>query len=165
MSADKSLPNVILREPTPADVGVFFEQQKDDEANFMVAFTMKDPADKEVFWARWDRILGNGDIHKRTIIYNGEIAGNITSFEMFGELSIGYWLGKAFWGKGIATQAVALFLGEYSVRPLFARVAKDNIGSRRVLQKNGFVVVGEDKGFANARGAEIEEYILKLEKG
>ena len=48
------------------------------------------------------------------------------------------------------------------MRPLYARAAKDNIGSRRVLEKCGFVVIGEDKGYAHARGMETEEVVLRL---
>jgi L-amino acid N-acyltransferase YncA len=40
--------------------------------------------------------------------------------------------------------------------------AKDNVASLRVLEKCGFTVVGYEKGFANARGEEIEEVILEL---
>ena len=38
-----------------------------------------------------------------------------------------------------------------------------NPASQRVLQKCGFVIVGDDRGFANARAAETEEYLLRLE--
>jgi RimJ/RimL family protein N-acetyltransferase len=81
---------------------------------------------------------------------------------MFDEPEIGYWIDKTYWGKGVATRALALFLEEIELRPLYARVAKDNQGSIRVLEKCGFIRHGEDKGFANARGAEVEEYILML---
>ena len=84
------------------------------------------------------------------------------SFRMEGDLEITYWLGRDYWGKGIATQALALFLGEVDTRPIHARVAKDNIGSKRVLEKCGFEVVGESRWFANARNKEIDELILKL---
>ena len=43
-----------------------------------------------------------------------------------------------------------------------ARAAADNAASLRVLAKCGFEVVGEDRGFANARGEEIDEYVLEL---
>ena len=75
-----------------------------------------------------------------------------------------YWLGREFWGKGIATWALTEFLVFEQCRPIYARVAKDNLASLRVLQKCGFVITGEDKGFANARGQETEEYILIKEK-
>jgi RimJ/RimL family protein N-acetyltransferase len=47
--------------------------------------------------------------------------------------------------------------------PIYARVVKDNIASLRVLEKCGFDICGESKGFADARGQEFEEFILRLE--
>ena len=78
------------------------------------------------------------------------------------EPEVSYWLGKEFWGKGIATWALGEFLEFDRSRPMYARVAKDNLASLRVLQKCGFVIQGEDKGFANAREQEVEEFILIL---
>ena len=43
-----------------------------------------------------------------------------------------------------------------------ARVAKENLGSIRVLGKCGFEVTGEARGFANARGERVEELLLSL---
>jgi len=153
---------VQLRNIQPDDLAIFFEQQRDPDANYMAAFTSKNPEDRAAFDAHWQRVLGNDAITKQTILYNEAIAGHILQFEQFGEPGVSYWIGKSFWGKGIATRALQLFLEQIETRPLFARAAKDNAGSVRVLQKCGFEIVGEDKGFANARGAEIEEYILKL---
>lgn len=84
------------------------------------------------------------------------------SFEYLGDLLVGYWIGKVFWGKGIATAALTEFLRRQTARPLNARAAKDNLASLRVLQKCGFVVTGADKSFAHARNAEIEELLLTL---
>ena len=72
-------------------------------------------------------------------------------------------LGKKHWGKGVATQALKKLLQEMTHRPLFARAAKDNIGSVRVLQKCDFKIIGENKGFAQGRGEETEEYIFRLD--
>src|SRR5438128_2439462 len=83
-------------------------------------------------------------IVNKTILYNGQVAGNIAKFTMFGQPEIGYWIGKEFWGKGIATQALAAFLKTIPIRPIFAAAAKDNLGSLRVLQKCGFVITGYD---------------------
>ena len=154
---------VRLRETTPGDVDIFFRQQLDPDAIWMAAFTGKDPADRAAFAARWARILGDETMVKRTVIYEGQVAGHVASFERDGEPEITYWLGREFWGKGIATLALAGFLREHTQRPLHARVAKDNKGSLRVLEKCGFRVTGEDRGFANARGEEIEEYVLTLD--
>ncbi len=155
--------NVLLRDVADSDLPIFFEQQLDPDANYMAAFTARDPADREAFMAHWAKIRGDAAITTKTILCDGQVAGNIACFEEFGELEIGYWIGKQYWGKSIATKALAAFLGHVKTRPLHARVAKDNIASLRVLQKCGFAIRGEDKGFAGARGAEVEEYILKLE--
>ena len=76
------------------------------------------------------------------------------------EREVSYWLGKESLGRGIAIQALSLYLEIIILRPLYARVAKDNLGSVRVLEKCGFGSIGTDKGFANARGKEIEEVIM-----
>jgi RimJ/RimL family protein N-acetyltransferase len=49
-------------------------------------------------------------------------------------------------------------------RPLHARVASDNVASHRVLEKCGFRVIANERGFAEARSAEIEELMLRLEE-
>lgn len=154
--------NLELRDVIESDLAIFFEQQLDEEANYMAAFTVDDPTDRKAFDAHWGRIMANDAITKQTIVFEGKVVGNISFFEMFEKPSIGYWLGKDYWGKGIATKAVSLFLEKITTRPLYARVAKDNIGSRRVLEKSGFKIIGNDKGFAHARGEETEEYILEL---
>lgn len=81
---------------------------------------------------------------------------------MQGDTEITYWIDRKFWGQGIATQALKIFLTIETVRPLFGRVAFNNFGSHKVLEKCGFNKIGTDKGFANARQEEIEEYIFKL---
>jgi len=155
--------NVLLRDVVEADLPIFFENQLDPEANHMAAFTAKDPTDRDAFMAHWRRNLGNKTGTIKTILFDGNVIGSVSSYEQEGDLEITYWLGKAYWGKGLATQALAKFLDHVKTRPLYARAVKDNIGSLRVLQKCGFTIVGEDKGFANARGTEVEEYILKLD--
>lgn len=156
---------ITLREVKKSDLPVFFEHQLDDDANRMAAFTHKDPSDRDAFYAHWAKILSDENIVLRTIVYSGQVAGNIVCHGWFGKPELSYWIGKGFWGKGIASRALMEFLGQVKERPLHARVAKDNIASIRVLAKNGFHVCGEDKGFSNARGEEVEEFIMKLEAG
>jgi RimJ/RimL family protein N-acetyltransferase len=153
---------VTLREVLPTDLSVFFEQQLDPEANFMAAFAANDPTDRSAFDDHWNYILNDPLITKRTILFNDQIAGTISSFEQFGSPSVSYWIGKEYWGKGIATKALTLLLAQLETRPLFARAAKDNLASIRVLQKCGFRICGHERGFANARQSEIDEVILKL---
>ena len=154
--------DIVLRDVTDDDLPIFFEQQLDPDANYMAAFTTKDPTDRDAFTAHWARIRADETIINRTILCDGQVAGRVASFDDFGQLEVTYWLGREFWGKGIATRALASLLAFQTTRPIYARAAKDNAASLRVLQKCGFVITGEDKGFANARGQEIEEYMLTL---
>jgi RimJ/RimL family protein N-acetyltransferase/catechol 2,3-dioxygenase-like lactoylglutathione lyase family enzyme len=154
--------DVLLREVREGDLPIFFEQQLDPAANYMAAFTAKDPADWEAFTTHWTRIRGDDRITIRTILFEARVAGYVASFERFGEPEVSYWIGKEYWGQGIATRALSEFLRHVPVRPLYARVAKDNAASIRVLKKCGFSVSGEDKGFSNARGEEVEELVLVL---
>lgn len=97
-----------------------------------------------------------------TILMGDRVIGSIAKFEMEGDAEITYWIEKSYWGQGLATTALRIFLTMETTRPIFGRAAFDNIGSQRVLEKSGFIKVGTDKGFANARQTEIEEFIYKL---
>ena len=154
--------DIVLRDVTDDDLPIFFEQQLDPDANYMAAFTSRDPSDRDAFMAHWARIRADETIINRTVVYDGQVAGSVASFEDAGQLEVTYWLGREFWGKGIATRALASLLAYQTTRPIYARAAKDNAASLRVLQKCGFVITGEDKGYANARGQETEEYMLTL---
>lgn len=153
---------IILRQTEIADLEDFFMFQLDNEASYLAAFTPKDPADKTAYLHKYTKLLNDPAIHMRTIIVNNIIAGSISKFVMEGEAEITYWIDKRFWRKGVATTALKKFLTIEDARPIFGRVAYDNIGSQKVLERSGFVKIGTDKGFANARQAEIEEFIYKL---
>jgi RimJ/RimL family protein N-acetyltransferase len=153
---------VLLRDVEESDLPIFFEHQLDPAANHMAAFTAEEPADRAAFTAHWNKILADGAITKKSILLDGQVAGYVVSFERFGKPEVSYWIGRQYWGQGLATKALSEFLKEFSQRPLYARAAKDNMASIRVLEKCAFEIVSEDKGFANARGREIEEFILVL---
>lgn len=155
-------PTVVFRDVTEDDLPVFFENQLDAEANRMAAFTAEDPADKNTFMEHWQRILADEAIVKKTVLFDGDVVGNVLAFEQFGEREVSYWIGREYWGKGIATKALSQFLGLVKTRPLYARAAKDNLASIRILEKCGFAVYGEDKGFSNARDEEVEEFVFRL---
>ncbi|GAB3160365.1 GNAT family N-acetyltransferase [Micromonospora sonneratiae] len=153
---------MVLREVEQDDLQVFFQHQLDSTANRMAAFTAEDPADLATFLARWSRFLTDETIVKRTIIIDSHVVGHIMSFVQDGDTEVTYWIDRAYWGRGIASQALAEFLTQVTTRPVHARVAKDNIGSQKVLQRCGFVIVGEDSGFAHGRGEVVEEFVLQL---
>jgi len=151
--------NVQLRSTIETDLPIFFEQQLEPDAIKMAAFPSRD---RTAFMAHWSKIIVDDSVLVKTILFNRDIAGNIVCFEQLGEREVGYWLGKEYWGKGIASQALAQFLDLIKTRPLYAHVAKHNLASKRVLEKCGFKVAAEDKFFSKIFGKDIEEYILIL---
>ena len=155
--------DLFLRDVVEDDLPLFFDFQLDPDANRMAAFIARDPTDREAFTAHWNKILVEPTCVIRTIVWDGQVVGSVSSYEESGRPEVTYWIGRAHWGKGIATRALTTFLAQVNTtRPIYARAAKDNLGSRRVLEKCGFRVIGEMKGFAKARGAEIEELLLEL---
>jgi RimJ/RimL family protein N-acetyltransferase len=132
----------LLRDVLESDLPVFFEHQSDPEATAMADFP---PRDREAFDAHWERILADPALVKKTIVFEDQVAGNAVSWEQDGRRLVGYWVGKEFWGKGLATQALTELIDELGARPLYAYVAKTNIGSIRVLEKCGFVRSDEDE--------------------
>lgn len=159
------LNDVLLRDVLESDLPIFFEHQLDPEANQMAAFTAKDPTNREAFLSHWHRIVAEPTNVIRTIVVGGQVVGSVSSYyEEADHPEVTYWLGKSFWGKGLASKALAEFLVQANpTRPIYARTAKDNLGSLRVLEKCGFTIVGEDKGFAHGRGTEVEEFLLALQ--
>jgi RimJ/RimL family protein N-acetyltransferase len=155
---------LLLRNTIKKDLDLFFQYQLDEEANYMAAFTSPDPYDKEKFYDKWEAIIKNKYIDYLSILFNNQIVGSIASFEMFGERNVSYWIDKKYWGKGIATKALTLFLNKYKSRPLFGRVAFDNYGSQQVLIKNGFIPFKEEMAYANARKKEILEIVYRLDQ-
>jgi RimJ/RimL family protein N-acetyltransferase len=99
------------------------------------------------------------------VLVEGELVGSVGCYQDQdgGDLEVTYWVRTDQWGRGIATAALAGLLVAVPQRPLFGRVAADNAGSARVLERNGFLLIGEDTGYAEARGAEIRELIYRLD--
>jgi RimJ/RimL family protein N-acetyltransferase len=153
---------VALREVHDSDLPVFYRQMNDPEAQRMAAFTAKDPADWDAFAAFWQRIRASADV-VRTVLADGDVVGSASVYGEPGEREVTYWVDRAYWGRGVATAALRHLLTEVPERPLYARAAADNEGSLRVLDKCGFRVSARARGFANARGEEIEELVLTLE--
>lgn len=135
------MPKVTLRPVLPADLPIFFQQQLDPEAVAMSAYPSKDGGE---FMRHWEGILKNKNVTARTIVYKEKVVGHIICWkEGAYEQRIGYWIGKEFWRRGIASAAVADFLSLVKIRPLFAEVANHNIASQKVLQKNRFMLHDE----------------------
>jgi len=153
---------VVLRDVADSDLPILFEYQKDPEASRMAAFLPRDPSDRDAFLMHWRRILSDPTKITKAILWNGQLAGTVGSFLLDGKPQITYWIGKEFWGNGIATQALTEFLRIVNNRPLYASTANDNVASIRVLEKCGFAMRGTAKAFAKTRGAEIDEVFFEL---
>ena len=155
---------VNLRPTEIEDLDTLFEFQTDKEGGYLAAFMPKDPTDKSAYISKYTKLLDDPRVNNQTITLDNIIVGSIAKFVMDGNTEITYWIDRKFWGQGIAKKAVKEFLTIETTRPIFGRVAFDNFGSQKVLENCGFNKVGTDKGFANARQMEIEEFIYKLEK-
>ncbi|MFF0451405.1 GNAT family N-acetyltransferase [Streptomyces sp. NPDC004609] len=155
--------NVSLREVQDSDLIVFYAHSNDPQGVRMAAFTADDPSDRTRFDAHWARIRQDQAVVVRTVTgESGEAVGHVSVFGPPGEREVTYWIGREHWGRGVATAALRQLLDAVPERPLHARAAADNAGSIRVLEKCGFVVIGHERGFANARGEEIDEVVLTL---
>lgn len=155
-------PALTLSETTQEELEALFHFQLDQQANHLAAFTSHDPSDQAAYLAKYSPFLTDPTITMRTIKVNDAIVGSIAKFVLENEAEVTYWIDRKWWGRGIATQALTSFLAIEPSRPLYGRVAFDNYGSQHVLEKCGFVKIGMEKGFANARQTEIEEYVYQL---
>lgn len=137
MEKQTSVSNVTLRPIKQSDLEQLFIHQRDPIACQLAQFS---PRDREAFFAHWQQnILGQASVLALGIEVDGLLVGNIGHWHMDGQALIGYWIDRAFWGRGVATLTLSAFLPLVASRPLFAHVAKHNIASQRVLQRHGFV--------------------------
>ena len=94
------------------------------------------------------------------LVIDGEACGGIGAHAGQGERAqaaeLGYWLGRSHWGQGVMSRAVGLFtpwvMRELQLYRLQATVLDFNVGSARVLQKNGFDEEGVQRAAVFKRG-------------
>ena len=109
--------SITIREVESSGLETFYEHQLDPEAIRMAAFVCEDPKDKVAFDAHWDKILNSSQITKRTIVAEGQVAGHISCYPHGENIEVTYWLGREFWGRGLATQALNRMLHLVVDRP------------------------------------------------
>jgi RimJ/RimL family protein N-acetyltransferase len=151
--------HVTLRDVEAPDLPIFYQHQYDPEAANMAGFPSRE---WEPFIAHWDKTLLNDSIMKKTILVDNQVAGNIVSFVQESKRELGYWIGREYWGKGVATEALSQFLELVQERPLYAHVVKHNIASLRVLEKCGFKLVPTSKTSQMNPAEDDEEFTLVL---
>lgn len=155
---------VCIRPVAPGDLPALFEMQTDAESNAMAGTK---PRTREAFFAVWERVVADPGVTARVIeinaVHGSQIVGNISRFQADGHDNVGYWIARAYWGRGIASRALALFLAEEHRRPLYATAARTNIRSHRILEKCGFRCTGFSMCEETERylAREIAEFVLE----
>ncbi len=142
------------------DLPLLFAHYDDEDAQWLVAFVRESCRERDGFIAHWRSLRESPEVTPRVIVADDAVVGQIASFPRDGRREVGYWLGRPYWGRGIASAALAAFLRSEDTGTLHARVAKDHTASLRVLEKNGFTICGEDRAFGNARGTDVAEWLL-----
>ncbi|MFC8075090.1 GNAT family N-acetyltransferase [Streptomyces sp. NPDC057307] len=153
---------ISLREVRDSDLNIFWEHLSDPAAQHVAAVTRKYHYDRGHFDDHWARIRARPDVLMRTVLADEEVVGHVAVYGPPDEREVTYWIDRAHWGRGTATAALAALIELAGTRPLYAHAAADNTGSIRVLEKCGFVVTGQGRGFAQARDGEIDEVLLTL---
>lgn len=156
-------PEIVLKKTEVSDLETLFQIQLDEEGGYLAAFTAKDHDNKAAYINKYTSFLENPTINNQTIWFENTIVGSVAKFIMDDKTEVTYWIDRKYWGKGIATKALKEMLKMIAVRPIYGRVAFDNLGSQKVLENCGFVKIGTDRGFANFRQEEIEEFIYKFD--
>ncbi len=106
----------------------------------------------------------------RAIVMNGEAAGCVSIIPQKDvyrrSAEIGYWLAVPFWGQGIMTIAAGQICREafarYDLARIYAKVYTRNPASRRVLEKNGFVLEGVLRDGVWKAGKLLDVWLLAL---
>ncbi len=158
-ASNVSTGEVLIRDVVRDDLPIFFEHQRDPIACEMADFPARD---RDAFDAHWAKILADNEIDKKAILFDGVLVGNVVSWTNRRRRLVGYWIGREFWGKGIAGRALAEFLEHVQTRPLYAYVAKHNLGSIRVLEKCGFTAFNGEIEPSERDGTAVEEAVFEL---
>ena len=151
--------DVRLRPVIDTDLPMFFDHQCEPEAVRMAAFPSRDRA---AFMTHWSKIRRDTGVTIRTILVDDQVAGSILSWQWNGRPLVGYWVGRSFWNRGVATAALRAFLDVFKPRPAYARVSRQNVASIRVLEKCGFTICSEETDALERPGDGVEELVLKL---
>ncbi|MFJ8536501.1 GNAT family N-acetyltransferase [Streptomyces sp. NPDC093591] len=132
--------DVRLRDVLDADLETFLAQEHDPEAVRRSGFT---PRPRDAFLKHWRKnVLGDETCLVRTVLVGDDVAGSVVSWWDGDRRFLGYWLGRPYWGRGVGTKALALFLALERTRPLYADPIHGNTASVRLLERHGFQRAG-----------------------
>ena len=147
-----------FRDVIESDVPVFFEHHRE---SLPARSAERISEERARFVAKWAATRSDHSKYAQTIIVDGEVAGYIAKFPRLGVVEVSYWIGRAFWGRGVATAALARFLRFVRERPIFARVAVSNHASLRVLEKCNFTIQADAASLARSSEEYGEEHLLR----
>ena len=158
-AASTPAPTICLRNVCADDLPTLFEFQLDPDANAMAALI---PRSRDAFFEVWAGVIVDPNVVAKVIVLGDQVVGQISRFDAGGLPSIGYWIAKDYWGRGVASRALALLLAELAERPLHARVAAGNAASLRILLKHGFKITSRQFSPGDDRHLPCEEINLIL---
>lgn len=99
---------------------------------------------------------------------SGRLVGCVGASITAGTAELGYWLGRPWWNKGYATEAVRrtlrMLFVNFGIGLAWAAVLPDNLGSRRVLEKAGFVFDRQERMDMPARGTSATLDVMLLDR-
>jgi len=106
------------------------------------------------------------------IEYKGELVGGVgihPQDDIFSKnAELGYWLGKEYWGKGIASevvkQIIPIAFEKFDITRLFARPFHSNTASQKVLEKNGFALEATIEQSIFKNGEFYDELVFGLRR-
>jgi RimJ/RimL family protein N-acetyltransferase len=151
---------VELREVQDGDVAIFYEYQADPVANALAGVPPRNRAEHDAHWAR---TRADPQTVIRAIVVAGVVVGHVARFPRDGVVEIGYRLGREYWGRGLAGQAVGAFLQVVTERPLHAVVSAHNVASRRILERHGFRLVDSRQEAAAGDGEPGIAHFFRLD--
>jgi RimJ/RimL family protein N-acetyltransferase len=149
--------DVRIRPVEDDDVELFWQFEQDEEASRRSAFPSRD---RDRFMPHWAKIRADPANVLRTVLADDEVAGNVVSWAQDGKQWIGYWLGRDYWGRGVGSRAVRLFLDELTIRPMYADPVEGNTGSVRLLEKLGFRRVDVPEPDTTTYDGEVHQHVL-----
>ena len=151
---------VSLRRVESGDLQILYSFQADEESNRVAVAR---PRSLKDFNEHWTRVLSDPGVFVRAIVSDQQVVGSVTCFPLDGVHWIGYWVGRCYWGRGVATQAVSLMLIDIERRPLFARIAASNVASCRLIERCGFVAIGTSQSPETERFPACLETTYRLD--
>jgi len=168
LPADTNTESIVdLRPLESADLGAVFALQHEKEGA-LLAGVEGDFVDEETFRTKMeaDILAQTGKATIFALMADGKMAGYIGCFQgPSGIWQLSYWLAQVFWGRGIATAALAQLLKALPPavlgQPIYAAVIDGNVASVRLLEKFGFIAYKKRAFRSAAHGAMQQQTLFR----